>query len=109
MGVIQSYRDLVAWQLGMKLAKGIYVATKRMPSSEQFALTNQMRRAVVSIPSNIAEGYARHSRLDYLKHLRIARGSLAELSTQLELACELEMLPQSKPLSDLVTELDRVL
>jgi four helix bundle protein len=74
---IRTYRELIAWQLGMRLAQMVYLATGRMPRSEQFGLVNQMRRAAVSIPSNIAEGYARASTLDYLKHLRIARGSLA--------------------------------
>src|SRR5262245_3618122 len=87
-GAIQTFRDLIAWQKAMNLAKEIYRLTKAMPASEQFGLTNQMRRAAVSIPSNIAEGYARQSTRDYLKYLRTARGSLAELSTQYELAIE---------------------
>jgi four helix bundle protein len=80
-----------------------------MPNSEQFGLTNQMRRAAVSIPSNIAEGYARYSTADYLKFLRTARGSLAELSTQFELSMELKMLPPTPKVTDLLAETDRVL
>jgi four helix bundle protein len=80
-----------------------------MPDSEKFGLTHQMRRAVVSIPSNIAEGYARQSLADYLKFLRIARASLAELSTQVELAISLEMMPADQHLSALINETDRVL
>ena len=109
MAKIRTFRDLIAWQLGMRLAKAIYQVTQLMPKSEQFGLTNQMRRAAVSIPSNIAEGYARQSRLDYIKFLRIARGSLAELSTQFKLSIELEMLTRVKEVTDLLMEEDRVL
>src|SRR5688572_6107760 len=82
MAVIRTHRDLIAWQRGMTLSKEIYTATRAMPEDERFGLTNQMRRAAVSVPSNIAEGYALETRKSYLRHLRISRGSLAELSTQ---------------------------
>ena len=106
---VRTYRDLIAWQRGMQLAKATYASTMPMPKSEQFGLTNQMRRAAISIPSNIAEGHARQSRADYLKHLRISRGSLAELSTQAELAVELNMMPSNPQLSSLLAETDRIL
>jgi four helix bundle protein len=93
----------------MALSKALYLATRQMPSSEQFGLTSQMRRAAVSVPSNIAEGYALESRKAYLKHLRISRGSLAELSTQWELAIDLEMLRPNQKVTDLLAETDRVL
>jgi four helix bundle protein len=93
----------------MELARLVYRTTQTMPSSEQFGLTNQMRRAAYSIPSNIAEGYARQSRPDYLKFLRISRGSLAELSTQMELATTLGMIPPSRPVQLLLEEADRVM
>ncbi len=109
MAKIRTHRDLIAWQLAMRLAREIYQATQQMPNSEQFGLTNQMRRAAVSIPSNIAEGYARYSTADYLKFLRTARGSLAELSTQFELSMELKMLPPTPKVTDLLAETDRVL
>jgi four helix bundle protein len=80
-----------------------------MPESERFGLTNQMRRAAVSVPSNIAEGHARQSRPDYLKFLRIARGSLAELTTQVEIAWELNLMPVDSAFGDLLAEVDRVL
>ena len=109
MATIRTHRDLIAWQKGMALSKAIYLATRRMPSSEQFGLTSQMRRAVVSVPSNIAEGYALESRRAYLKHLRISRGSLAELSTQWELAVDLELLRSNSTVAALLEETDRVL
>jgi four helix bundle protein len=81
MAAVRTYRDLVAWQKAMDLVTLIYRESAVMPDSERFGLTNQMRRSAVSIPSNIAEGHGRQSRADYLKHLRIARGSLGELAT----------------------------
>ena len=109
MAEIQTFRDLVAWQRGMDIARMIYRLTMRMPPSEQFGLTNQMRRAAVSIPSNIAEGYARQSLPDYLKFLRTARGSWAELSTQFELTTDLQMLEPDQPFLSVMQEEDRVL
>ena len=88
---IKTYRDLIAWQRAMELVRLLYQVTARMPESERFGLTNQMRRAAVSIPSNIAEGYARQTTLDYIKFLRTARGSLAELATQVEIAIAIKM------------------
>jgi four helix bundle protein len=76
------YRDLRAWQSAMELAEATYRATGALPSEERFGLTAQMRRASVSVPSNIAEGNARPTRGEYLHFLGIARGSLAELETQ---------------------------
>ena len=109
MAAIRTHRDLVAWQKGMALSKTIYVATRRMPQDERFGLTSQMRRAAVSVPSNIAEGYALESRKAYLKHLRTSRGSLAELSTQWELTIDLAMLPPNREVVALLEETDRVL
>ena len=109
MAMVRTFRDLIAWQKGMELAKVVYTATQKMPESERFGLTNQIRRAVVSIASNIAEGHARQSRADYLKFLRIARGSLAELMTQIELALSLRMLPPNIALRAMLEEEDRIL
>ena len=89
---IRSHRDLQAWQKSSKLALSIYRITSRFPRDERFGLTIQLRRAVVSVPSNIAEGYGRGSRQDYLRFLRMARGSLYEVDTQLLLAAELGYL-----------------
>jgi four helix bundle protein len=88
-GEIRSYRDLLIWQKGMALAKQIYAMTRTFPGDERFGLTAQMRRAVVSVPSNIAEGQARHGRREFVQFLSHAEGSLAELDTQLTLAVEL--------------------
>ena len=106
---IRTYRDLVAWQKGMDVARRLYAITRDMPPEERFGLTSQMRRAAVSIPSNIAEGYGRQTRPDYLKHLRIARGSLVELETQVTLASDLSMLRDTSEIQALIAETDRVL
>jgi four helix bundle protein len=86
----KNFRELDVWHLGVELAETVYRVTARFPKSELFALSSQMRRAAVSIPSNIAEGRSRDSRLDFLHFLSISRGSLAELETQLELAIRLD-------------------
>jgi four helix bundle protein len=88
-GEVRSYRDLLIWQKGMALAKQIYAITRGFPADERFGLTAQMRRAVVSVPSNIAEGQARHGRREFVQVLSHAEGSLAELDTQLTLAVDL--------------------
>jgi four helix bundle protein len=106
---IRTFRDLIVWQRGKEIAKEIYLATKAMPRSEEFGLSNQMRRASISIPSNIAEGYARRTRPEYLRSLRIAAGSLAELSTQWEIARELAMVNASPRIEELLMEEDRLL
>ena len=107
--VVRTFRDLIAWQRGMSLALEVYRATASMPSDERFGLTSQLRRSVVSIPSNIAEGYARGTTQDYIRFLRIARGSLAEVQTQIELGCKLGMIRGSEQTTELIAETDRVL
>jgi four helix bundle protein len=83
------YRDLKVWQLGVELAIEIYRLTGSFPKNEQYGLTRQLRRAAVSIASNIAEGHARKSQVELRRYLNIAKGSLAELETQLIIAKEL--------------------
>lgn len=78
---LRSYRDLVVWQRSMELAEELYGLCSRMPRYEMFGIAGQIRRAAASIPANIAEGYGREYRADYVKHLSIAQGSLAELET----------------------------
>jgi len=82
---IRSYNDLIAWQKGMDLVESIYEATRRLPGEERYGLISQMRRCAVSIPSNVAEGWGRRSRQEYVRFLLIARGSLYELLTQIEI------------------------
>lgn len=77
------YKDLIVWQKSMELARIIYRLTSRFPRDEVFGLTNQIRRAVVSIPSNIAEGFGRGSDREFIHFLRIAKGSAAEVETQI--------------------------
>ena len=78
-----SYRELIVWQKAMDLVDEVYLLVKELPKEEQFALSNQLRRAVVSIPSNIAEGQGRNTRKDFIQFLSIARGSVFEVETQL--------------------------
>lgn len=80
----------------MVLVTSIYKATEAFPSAEQFALTSQIRRSAISIPSNIAEGYGRRSTGDYIRFLQIATGSLYEVQTQIEIASNLNYLPKDK-------------
>lgn len=92
MGEIKTYRDLIVWQKAMALVAKIYRITKGFPKEESFGLTSQMRRCAVSIPSNIAEGYGRHSTGDYIRFLQITMGSVYELQTQLEIALNLSYI-----------------
>ncbi len=92
MQSIRHYRDLHAWQEAMTLVTEIYVLTRSFPSEERFELIPQMRRAAVSIPSNIAEGFARKTPNEFRRYLLIARGSLAEPETQMILAVRLNYL-----------------
>lgn len=86
---ITSFRDLRVWQEGIELVKEIYHLCARLPKDELFALANQMKRAAVSVPSNIAEGHSRKHRAEYRQFVYIAIGSLAELETQLAITREL--------------------
>lgn len=106
---IKTFRDLIVWQRGMDLARASYRATDSMPKSEMFCLTSQMRRAATSIPKNIAEGFGKHTRPEFIHGLRIAMGSLHEPETAYELATTLALItPQDKLLEQLAEE-DRLL
>jgi len=88
----QNYKDLVVWQKGIALAKAVYQFTSKFLSEEKFGLVAQMRRAAVSIPSNIAEGQARHTTGEFIQFISHAEGSTAELETQLILSVELGLI-----------------
>jgi len=92
----RSYRDLVAWQKAMKFVTQIYEVTRGFPPEERYGLTNQLRRASVSVPSNIAEGQARFSQKEFHHFLSQARGSLVEIETQLLIAKDLKYLQPVK-------------
>ena len=86
MAKISHYKDLHVWQGGMDLVEVVYRASAVFPKAELYGLTSQIRRAVVSVPSNIAEGHSHASTREFLKHVSIALGSLAEVETQIEIA-----------------------
>jgi four helix bundle protein len=93
---LTNYRDLEVWQAAIDLVETIYKLTKEFPRDERFGFTSQIQRAAVSIPSNIAEGYGRSHRGDYLRHLSVAKGSLAELETQLVVAVRLSFISREQ-------------
>lgn len=120
MATPKSYRDLVVWQRAVDLVPKVYELLKGLPREERYDLGSQIRRAVVSIPANIAEGQARQHPKEFLQHLSIAKGSLAELHTLLIVAnrlgylsedqlatMEKELAQIGKPLSGLITRLRR--
>jgi four helix bundle protein len=93
---VKSFRDLRIWQRAMDLVPEIYSFAQRLPGHERFGLADQMRRAAVSIPANIAEGHSRRYTKEFIHHLSIARGSLAELHTLLLLAEKLQYLARGE-------------
>jgi len=107
----QTFRDLIAWQQAKTLARQVYEVTRRFPDEERFGLVIQLRRAAVSMPSNIAEGRGRGTKKDFAHFLMQARGSLYELETQIELANELRYIeaPDAARLLEACNELSRVL
>ena len=99
---ILSYKDLEVWKNGVKLAKDIYGLTEMFPYHELYALTSQLRRAAVSVSSNIAEGYVRNSTKEFVHFLYISLGSLAEIDTQLQLAKELNYTENTEELQNFI-------
>ena len=110
-GEVRHYRDLLVWQKAVAWVEAIYAVTRRWPTDERFGLISQVRRAAVSVPSNIAEGCARRSTAEFVRFLSIARGSLAEVETQIIIASRLDYLDQSAETSVLeaADEISRML
>jgi four helix bundle protein len=108
---LQTYKGLKVWQKAIDLVEPVYVLTKNFPNDEKFGLVSQMRRAAVSVPANIAEGYGRTHRGDYLRHLSFSRGSLLELETHLVIAGRLGFVGSENEidLAQRVQEVDRML
>jgi len=108
---VRSFRDLEVWRRAKALAVEIYHVTESFPRQEQYGLTDQIRRAAVSIPSNIAEGHVRQSDKVFANHLNMALGSAAELSTQLEIALDVGYLcsEDHQALQDELQEITRML
>lgn len=102
---MESFRELIVWQRSLQLVKCIYEETKGFPAEELFGLKLQMRRCAISVASNIAEGYGRQHTAEYVRFLRISRGSLNELITQLEIARSLDYL---QDIGDTVRECDEI-
>ena len=109
MATVKTYRDLEGWQKSMAFVEDVYKAVKTFPREEQYGLSDQIRRAAVSIPSNIAEGFGRDSNAEFLRFLAIARGSLYEVSTQLEIAHRLGFLPSKAGLYPQIVSIGKML
>ena len=109
--MVLSYKELKIWQKSRELVKVTYIESGKFPRSELYGLTSQVRRASISVPSNIAEGYGRNYTKDYARFLQIARGSLFEMQTQLQIAVNLDFI-QDKDLEEiknLSTEIEKML
>lgn len=106
-----SYRDLIVWQKSMSLVTLIYKLVFQLPENEKYGLTSQIKRSAISIPSNIAEGYGRNYRKDYSRFLQIARGSLFENQTQLEIAVNLDFIKANdlEEIKELSIEVEKML
>ena len=111
MGRIDSYKDLRVWQMGVEVVQECYELTRKFPKEELFGMTSQIRRASVSVPANIAEGYGRDSRGEYVQFLRIAQGSLKELETHLIVAekVQLAAAESTSPLQSKCDEIGKML
>ena len=108
---VTTYKDLVLWQKAMELVKLTYLLVKKLPKEETYALSDQMRRAAISIPSNIAEGNGRASKTEYRRFLDISRGSLYELETQLYIGVMLNFFNKNdvKEIFDLITDVNKII
>ncbi len=110
--VIKTFKDLIVWQKSMLVVKDIYLLSIDFPGDEKYVLTPQIRRSAISIQSNIAEGYGRNSKKDYIRFLQIAKGSMYELKTQLEIANNLNYISNNNKyleIEEKLTEIDKML
>lgn len=109
--MVTSYKDLLVWQRSLQVAEEVYRLTKSFPQEERFGLTSQIRRAAVSVPSNIAEGQARQSTAEFRQFLSIAQGSLAEIETQLEISVRIGLVKETdvEKCRKLITETSKML
>jgi len=108
---MKSYRDLIVWQKSMDVVTLIYKLVKQFPNDEKFGLISQIKRSSVSVPSNIAEGYGRNYTKDYIRFLNIARGSLYEMQTQLQVALNLDFIVEEdlNEINSLSVEVEKML
>ena len=111
MAKVKTYKDLIVWQKAMEMTIALYQIVKKLPKEETYALGDQMRRAAISIPSNIAEGFGRNSKKEYLQFLYIANGSVYELETQLLLCVQIKYLTEVEiqPLISLLSEIGKII
>jgi four helix bundle protein len=107
--MIKGHRDLDVWKKSLDLVEDLYKCTKEFPKEEMYSLTSQVRRAVISIPSNIAEGAARNSKKEFIQFLHIALGSVAELETQLIISSRLGYLKEPAEYQNRLDEIKRML
>ncbi|MFS4466386.1 four helix bundle protein [Maribacter sp. 2210JD10-5] len=108
---MRDFRKLEIWKNGIELVKIVYKFSEKLPSNERFGLRSQITRAVVSVPSNIAEGCSRNSEIEFKRYLEISIGSLFEVETQLIIAQELKFIPSKelKPVLDLIQQEARMI
>ncbi len=106
MNEIKSYKDLLIWQKGITIVKFVYQIVKTFPQDEIYALSNQIKRASVSVPSNIAEGYGRNTDKSFGHFLDIARGSLFELETHLVIAKELGFITEDELFQEILVQIE---
>ena len=107
--MVRPHYNLQAWKAAMALVTAVYEATQKFPSQEMYGLTAQLRRAAVSVPSNLAEGAARTGRKEFAQFLSVAKGSLSELETQLLIAANLGYLDQKHAIFEQIEEVSRLL
>ncbi len=108
---VESFKDLIVWQKGIELVNEIYKVTKHFPKEELYGLTSQMRRAVISVPTNVAEGWSRGTTKNYIQFLEISRGSLYELNTLIVISTNQEYLSSEKcsEVESAINEIGRIL